>query len=461
MGLPTWYQFVPRLPEGTSHRVLEQLRTLGVNPSEEPAPIGLVFFKQDGPALLSAVEETARKTARLLVVAIGEAPPAAAAVWRLMQAGAADVYWWNNSRNSGENVRARILRWQAIESTLQSPLIRNHLAGSSPRWASTLRRLVEIAQFSAAPCLIQGESGTGKEVAARLIHTLDSRENKKELVVVDCSTIVPELSGSEFFGHERGAYTGAFQKRDGAFALADGGTLFLDEAGELPPSMQSQLLRVIQEGTYKPVGGNEWRRTSFRLVSATNRDLSRDVNVGRFRGDLYYRMAGSSITLPALRERKADVLPLAAHFARDFHSTGSAVEFDDAVKAYLLARDYAGNVRELRQIVTRMCERHCGGGTITLGDVADEDRAVVEHAPVWHDGPFEQCIRRAVLEGVPLKEIGRRATDCAMQVAMDDSGGNLPRAARRLGVTDRALQIRRAAQRENGGQARKSKSAGA
>jgi transcriptional regulator with GAF, ATPase, and Fis domain len=461
MGQPIWYQFVPRLPAGTSHRAIEQLSTLGLNLREEPAPIGLIFFDQDGPGLLSVVDAASRETARLLVVGIGETPPSAASVWRLMQAGAADVSWWNSSREPGEDVRARILRWQAIEDVLQSSLIRNHLSGSSPRWVSALRRLIEIAQFSAAPCLIQGESGTGKEVAARLIHTLDGRTGKKELVVVDCSTIVPELSGSEFFGHERGAYTGAFQRRDGAFALADGGTLLLDEAGELPPSMQSQLLRVIQEGTYKPVGGNEWRRTSFRLVSATNRDLGRDVNLGRFRGDLYYRMAGSSITLPALRERKADVLPLAVHFAQDLHPAGSAVEFDDAVKAYLLSRDYPGNVRELRQIVTRMCERHCGGGPITLGDVADEDRPQLEQAPVWHDGAFEQSIRRAVLEGVPLKEIGRRATESAIQVAIDNSGGNLPRAARRLGVTDRALQIRRAAQREDGNHPGKARSAGA
>src|SRR5262249_44123862 len=152
------------------------------------------------------------------------------------------------------------------------------------------------------------------ELLARLIHELNAATKERSLVVVDCTTIVPELSGSEFFGHERGAFTGAVAARDGAFALADGGTLFLDEIGELPSHLQAQLLRVIEEGTYKRVGGNAWQRTNFRLVCATNRDLPRLVEAGKFRGDLYFRIASWVFRIPPLSERIEDILPLARHF---------------------------------------------------------------------------------------------------------------------------------------------------
>jgi transcriptional regulator with GAF, ATPase, and Fis domain len=136
--------------------------------------------------------------------------------------------------------------------------------------------------------LITGESGTGKELIARLIHALDSRVDKGDFVILDCTTVVPTLSGSEFFGHEKGAFTGAIAQRDGAFAMADGGTLFLDEIGELPLVLQAELLRVIEEGMYKRVGSNTWRKTSFRLLCATNRDLLQEESRGNFRKDLYY-----------------------------------------------------------------------------------------------------------------------------------------------------------------------------
>src|SRR4029450_8247587 len=160
--------------------------------------------------------------------------------------------------------------------------------------------------FSQVSVLIVGESGTGKELIARLIHDLDQRRDKGDFVVVDCTTIVPELSGSELFGHERGAFTGAVGTREGAFALADGGTLFLDEVGELPLPLQGQLLRVVQARMYKRVGGNHWHRTEFRLVCATNRDLAREVERDAFRSDFYYRIANWPCRLPPLGERRGD-----------------------------------------------------------------------------------------------------------------------------------------------------------
>src|SRR5205085_578959 len=178
-------------------------------------------------------------------------------------------------------------------------------------------QVIEIALFSDGSVLLLGESGTGKELLARLVHTLDPRPDKGELVVLDCTTVVPELAGSEFFGHERGAFTGAAASRDGAFALADRGTLFLDEVGELPLALQAQLLRVVQERTYKRVGSNVWKQTNFRLICATHRDLRQDVAAGRFRGDFYHRIASRVCRIPALRERRDDILPLTEHFLRE------------------------------------------------------------------------------------------------------------------------------------------------
>ena len=145
--------------------------------------------------------------------------------------------------------------------------------GDSPAWQAVLRDTGRGGALRDASVLMRAGSGTGKERVARLIHELDPRPNKGKLVVLDCSTIVPTLSGSEFFGHEKGAFTGATTAREGAFELANGGTLFLDEVGELTVALQAELLRVIQEGTFKRVGSNMWRKSTFRLVCATNRDL--------------------------------------------------------------------------------------------------------------------------------------------------------------------------------------------
>src|SRR5262249_20244908 len=155
----------------------------------------------------------------------------------------------------------------------------------------------------------------------------------------------------ELFGHERGAFTGAVNPREGAFALADGATLFLDEVGELPLRLQAQLLRAIQEKTYKRVGGNVWQTTDFRLVCATNRDLTDAVERGEFRGDLYSRIGGWVFRTPPLRERPEDILPLSTHFLSTFLPEETLPELDEPVREYFLRRPYPGNVRELRQLV--------------------------------------------------------------------------------------------------------------
>ena len=206
------------------------------------------------------------------------------------------------------------------------------------------------------------------------------------------------------------------------------------------------MLRVVQEGTYKRVGGNDWRRTSFRLVCATNRDLEADVAAGRFRHDLLFRIAGSTLRLPSLREREADILPLVRHFLAELNA-GDEPDLDDAVKELLLSREYPGNVRDLRQLATRIAYRHVGPGPVTLGELPVEERIATARELEWRGDGFVRAIRRAVAHGVTLREIGTAATDAAIAIALGEEDGNLQRAARRLGLTPRALQLRRAAGR--------------
>jgi transcriptional regulator with GAF, ATPase, and Fis domain len=423
--------------------ILEQLTQDG------PSVPGVCICSEVTPELCTFLRNVSRAgRERILVLVDSMGAQNGVSGWALLQAGASDVLTWSDPAELAQQVRARFKRWLTVDQLLETPLVANSVVGKSPAWRAILRDIVEIARFSDAPALILGESGTGKELIARLLHTLDTRTHKRDLVVLDCSTIMPELSGSEFFGHERGAFTGAVSQRDGAFALADGGTLFLDEIGELPLSLQAQLLRVVQEHTYKRVGGNTWHRTDFRLVCATNRDLLAQVHLGEFRADLYYRIASFVCKLPSLRERLDDVIPLAEYFLRQMYPHGEPPQLDDAVRTYLLRREYPGNVRDLRQVVSRLLSRYAGGGTITIGSVPSEERpAAWQEKAVWLDVDFEGVIRRAVLCSARLKEIGRAAEDVAIRIATDQESGNLQRAARRLGVTDLTLQLRYANRR--------------
>jgi transcriptional regulator with GAF, ATPase, and Fis domain len=414
-----------------------------------PSGAGICIFDEPTPELRVFVQIASRGgRERIIAVASDGRWAHDLSIWELLEAGASDVLVWSDPSRVAQQVRARFDRWLSVDQLIESPSVANLVVGKSNVWRDSLRSVVEIARFSDAPALILGESGTGKELVAQLIHMLDPRPAKRELVVLDCSTVVPELSGSEFFGHERGAFTGAASERDGAFALANGGTLFLDEIGELPLPLQAQLLRVVQEHSYKRVGGNTWRRTDFRLVCATNRNLLELVRSGEFRADLYYRVASFVCKLPALRERAEDIIPLTQHFLRQACLNGEAPDFDPAVRNYLLQRKYPGNVRDLRQVVSRLMYRYVGDGMITVGNIPLEERPPPEQENGhWLDLPFERAIGRAVLFGAGLKEIGRAAEDIAIRIASEQENGSLARAARRLGVTDRALQLRRASRR--------------
>lgn len=409
-------------------------------PGDEP---GAIIFDGVGERLLALVRDQSRAGhRRVLGIATAEEALAGNAPWQLLQAGLADVLVWDGRP---EAVATRIERWQAVDELVASPLVAEHLVGCSPVWRSVLRDVVEIAFFSDVNVLITGESGTGKELTAQLIHTLDQRAGKGDLVVVDCTTIVPSLSGSEFFGHERGAFTGAVAPRDGAFALADGGTLFLDEVGELPLALQAELLRAVQEGTYKRVGSNRWQRARFRLVCATNRDLLASCEEGAFRSDLFFRLAAATVRMPALRERPEDILTLAEHFLGG--ELGAAPALGQPVRDVLQARDYPGNVRDLKQLIARIGLRHVGPGPLTVGDVPPSERPGCDvQQQGWQDG-LRGALCHAVALGVPLREIVDVARDATIAAALANANGSLRHAARRLGVTDRTLQLHRQRQR--------------
>jgi transcriptional regulator with GAF, ATPase, and Fis domain len=405
---------------------------------------GVVLFDVVDEGLLELVGELCGGGRRVLGVALPDGALSGDAAWSLLGAGLSDVAAWDGC---ADGVRLRLERWALVDRLADSTLVAEHMIGCSAVWREVVCDVVEVGFCSDVNVLLCGESGTGKELAARLIHSLDQRPGKAELVLVDCTTIVPSLSGSELFGHERGAFTGAVAARDGAFALADGGTLFLDEVGELPLALQAELLRVVQEGVYKRVGSNRWQRTGFRLVCATNRDLSAECKAGRFRGDLFFRLAAATIRMPALRERPQDILCLAERFlaGRD----GAAPALSAPVRELLQARAYPGNVRDLKQLMARIGLRHVGPGPVTVGDVPPSERAGAAGAAgrVGWRQELARALRHAVASGVPLREIVDAAREITISLAVSDADGSLRHAASRLGVTDRTLQLHRKRQR--------------
>jgi transcriptional regulator with GAF, ATPase, and Fis domain len=235
------------------------------------------------------------------------------------------------------------------------------IVGSSPGMARVLELVLAVARTKAT-VLVHGESGVGKELVARAIHA-ESERAAGPLVKVNCASIPKELFESEFFGHMRGSFTGAHQNRLGRFELADGGTLFLDEAGEIPIELQAKFLRVLQDSEFERVGDDRTRRVDVRIVAATNRDLAAEVQGGRFRRDLYYRLSVFPIEVPPLRARREDILPLAEHFlALSSRALGRGDLSLDADQKRLLTRyDWPGNVRELSHVVERAAILSRGG----------------------------------------------------------------------------------------------------
>jgi PAS domain S-box-containing protein len=307
------------------------------------------------------------------------------------------------------------------------------IIGRSEKLAEVLGELRQVAPTDTT-VLILGETGTGKELFARAIHE-GSQRRGKPLIKVNCAAIPATLIESEFFGHERGAFTGATAKRDGRFTLADGGTIFLDEVGEIPLELQGKLLRVLQEGEFEPVGSSRTRKVDVRVVAATNRDLSKATAEGRFREDLFYRLSVFPLTLPPLRERSDDVVLLAEEFARQLAARAGRQFAPLSPKAVDRLRGYSwpGNVRELQNVIERAVIT-ARGGQLNL-DRALPVASLAEEAdgPVANPSPVVTAKELAGLERDNL----RRALEATDWQIAGDSG-----AARLLGMAPSTVASR-------------------
>jgi PAS domain S-box-containing protein len=306
----------------------------------------------------------------------GRSFPADATLSRFELAGS--TYFTLILRNVAERLQAqeriRSLTHQAdyLRAELEALRGVDEILGES----EAVRRLrVEIDQVAGADAtvLITGETGTGKELIARAIHQRGTRQDRP-LIKVNCAAIAANLQESEFFGHEKGAFTGALQRRDGRFKLADGGTLFLDEVGEMALDLQAKLLRVLQEGEYERVGGSRTEKIDVRIIAATNRDLAQRVKDGAFRQDLWYRLNVFPIHAPPLRARGADVLLLAEAFARRLaRQRGRPVApLTPEWRAKLQRYDWPGNIRELQNVIERALITAVDGRTLNLARALPE-----------------------------------------------------------------------------------------
>jgi len=298
---------------------------------------------------------------------------------------------------------------------------------------------VELVARSDLPVLVSGETGVGKELVARAIHDSSHRRDET-LIQVNCAALPENLAESELFGHVAGAFTGAVRNREGKFELADGGTLFLDEIGELPVALQPKLLRALQQGEIQRVGSDKTLRVDVRVVAATNRDLERAVDGGRFRADLFHRLAAYPIHVPPLRERREDIPLLATHFLeRGRRRLGLArVRLAERAREALAAADWPGNVRELQNVVTRGVLRAADGvpaeQTVVV-DLEHLDLRAPEAAPTGGVETRDTSVReRPSDDSRPLAERVDAYKRQAILAALDTNNGNWAAAARALGL---------------------------
>ena len=312
---------------------------------------------------------------------------------------------------------------------------RNTLLGDSEAMCA-IRSTIEKLSRSQAPIYISGESGTGKELVARLIHSKGPRADRA-FVPVNCGAIPSELMESEFFGHTRGSFTGAVSDKDGLFQVAEGGTLFLDEVAELPLHMQVKLLRSIQEKAVRPIGARQEIPTDVRILSATHKDLGKQVESGHFRQDLYYRLNVIQLQVPPLRERTEDIPMLTQHYLKKLASqNGQAglVLTDDALQA-LCRYAFPGNVRELENILERATTL-CEGGTISCADL--QLPATAQNATANAPEKTPDMASGNVSLGTYMDTIEKDA----LIKALEQTRYNKTAAARLLGITFRALRYR-------------------
>ncbi|MFP4596676.1 MAG: sigma 54-interacting transcriptional regulator [Persicimonas sp.] len=311
-------------------------------------------------------------------------------------------------------------------------------------------RIIDRVAASDSPVLLQGESGTGKELVAEAVHT-HSERSEAAFVKVNCAAFVEDLLLSELFGHVKGAFTGAVSDKIGRFEMADEGTIFLDEIGDISPKTQVALLRVLQEGTFEKVGGAQTKQVDVRLVCATNKNLEEMVKRGEFRLDLYYRLKGVIIEVPALRERRQDIPRLVAYFARSFAGGQQPKAFSEEVMRFLASYSWPGNIRELENFVKSillfvegdgvdMSHVHEFGDFFAGGEVDfelpeidyDVDLADYEDVGETYDDPEEALVDQIISNGLSLANIKKRLELESIRRALIETGGNITRAAKIL-----------------------------
>lgn len=296
--------------------------------------------------------------------------------------------------------------------------------------------LVDIIKDEPSSVLIQGENGTGKEVIARLLH-FSGRRHVGPFVAINCAAIPETLLESELFGHERGSFTGATERRIGKFELAHNGTIFLDEIGDMPLNTQAKILRVLETGEIERVGGHEKIPVDIRIIAATNKDLLQQIEMGYFRQDLYYRINTFTLSIPPLRERKEDVLPFARHFLDIYARSrrgGIKKRLSRAAEQLLLDHSWPGNVRELRNAMERAVVL-AAGNSIEPEVLPEEIRDRREPSAVSVDPQPSLASVSTQSPIVPLKELERKA----INEALSQLGNNASRAAKHLGISKATL----------------------
>ncbi|MGZ5279602.1 MAG: sigma-54-dependent transcriptional regulator [Pseudobdellovibrionaceae bacterium] len=312
---------------------------------------------------------------------------------------------------------------QALTTELRKSWSPQNIIGKSSAMQSIFD-LIERVGPSSTNILITGESGTGKEVIARALHNRSSRADKP-FVAINCTAIPESLMESELFGHVKGSFTGANQDKKGLFEEASGGTIFLDEIGDMDISLQAKLLRVLQERTIKPVGGNQNKSIDVRVIAATHKDLKKSIGNGGFREDLYYRLAVIPIVLPPLRHRPEDIPLLAHHFLRKYAAMNNSKVngFTQEALRQLMSFSWPGNVRELENMVERLVVLS-RSNQIDVGDIPQSDQTT-----------SEQFFGQATNDSPTLEDLEKRY----IQLILEKTGGKKEKAAQILGINRRTL----------------------
>lgn len=383
---------------------------------------------KDGLAILRRAKEISPKTGVIIITGYAEVKSAVQAI----KEGAFDYMAKPFSNEELLIAVERFFQFQRLEAevtylreTLREKGSCEDLIGGSHAIKDVIDRIESVASTD-IPVLIQGESGTGKELVANAIHRMSQR-SKKPFVKINCAAIPENLFESELFGHEKGAFTGAADMRKGKFEFADGGTIFFDEIGDIPPSLQSKLLRVIEDNTITRLGGNASIRVDVRSIYATSKNLKERVAAGLFRDDLFYRINIVPITVPPLRERKEDIQPLISHFLRCFKEQFGKGKLALSQFAYdaLLNYHYPGNVRELKHAIERATVLS-KDGLIELKHLPDE---------IWGAVDGASCVK----ENISLEASVRCFERQRIVKALDDSGGRKMEAAHMLGISRKVL----------------------